>query len=167
MPLCPSWTSQNALPCWAHIGWGGIKRGCWVGTSVVTHEEYLIQNKETGNFQSNSHYLQCENNFKGRSKFRSPKQSSLNFTAKHTTEKLTQTATARCLLPSPFNICVRISIEASFPFWMASLLWSMHCFPTRLNSLTLSLASFSIFCFPGMNWIQNFFCHFISFAGKK
>lgn len=39
----------------------------------VTCDQYLIQHKETDNFQSNSHDLQCENNLKGRSKFRSPK----------------------------------------------------------------------------------------------
>lgn len=159
MPPCPSWTSQNALSCLEHIDWGGSKRGCWVSISVVTSDQYLIQHKETGNFQSNSHYLQYENNFKGIPKFRSPKHSSLKFTAKHTTQ--------RCLLPAPFSICVRISIVASFPFCMASLLRSMHSFATRLNSLTLSLTSFTSFRFPGMNWIQNFFHHFIPFAGKK
>lgn len=163
MPLCPSWTNQNALPCLAHIGRGGIKTGCWVSIWVVTSDQYLIQHKETGNFQSNSHYLQCQNNFKGISNFRFPKHSSLKFTAKHTIEEFTQ----RCLLPAPFSICVRISIVASFPFWMASLLRSMHSFATRLNSLTLSLTSFTSFHFPGMNWIQNFFRHFIPFAGKK
>lgn len=163
--LCPSWNSHNALPYSAHLVWGGIKKGCSTSNSAVTCNRYLIQHKETGNFRSNSHYLQGEKDIKGGSKFRSPKQSSLNFMANHSTEKFTQTAT--CRLPSPFSICVRISRVTSFPFWMSSLLWSRHSFPTRRSSLTLSLTSFISFCFHGMYWIQNFFSNFIPFAGKK
>lgn len=84
---------------------------------------------------------------------------------KHATDKLTQRAMS--FLPSPFSICVRISNVSSFPLWMASLLWSMHSFPTRRSSLRLSRASFIIFCFPGIYWIQNVVSHCIPFAGKN
>lgn len=164
-PCAPAGTARIALPYSAHLVWGGIGRRCWMRNSAVTCNQYLIQHKETGNFQSHSHYLQCEKDIKEGSKFRSPKQSSLNFTANHSTEKFTQTAT--CPLPSPFSICVRISRVTSFPSWMSSLLWSRHSFPTRRSSLTLSFTSFISFCFHGMYWIQNFFSHFIPFASKK